>query len=271
MYEPAGQAGILGAMSGPKPVYRQIADSLRVAIADGTYAPGTQLPSERELGDQFGAARNTVRLGLGVLVGEGLIVGERGRGYFVRDRVPLTYYASRSENLLRTTPEESGDSFNSDVRDAGRAPRAEFTLKLEPASAYVAECLRLEEGASTVLRSVLRFVDGAPWSIQNTWYPMDLAEGTKIIEPFDIKEGTTRYLATLGYIQVGYWDEWVTRMPTPDESRNLELGPGTPVLVCLRTAYTAERSIRVTETIFAGDRNRIVYEIGDLSAREVDA
>jgi len=253
-----------------KPVYRQIADSLRAAIADGIYQPGTQLPSERELGDQFGAARNTVRLGLGVLVGEGLIYGERGRGYFVRDRVPLTYYASRSENLLRADAglSEQGDSFNSDVREVGRNPRADFTLKLEPASAYVAKCLKLDENASTVLRGVLRYVDDSPWSIQNTWYPMDIAEGTRIIEPFDIEEGTTRYLDSLGFKQVGYWDEWTTRMPTPEESRRLEIGPGTPVMVCYRTGFTAERPIRVTETIFAGDRNRIVYEIGDISARE---
>lgn len=255
-------------MTGPKPVYRQIADSLRAAIANGEYPPGSQLPSERELGERFEAARNTVRLGLGVLVGEGLIFGERGRGYFVRDRVPLTYYASRSENLLRRGASELGDAFNSDVRDVGRAPRSEFALKLEPASAYVAKCLGLEESASTVIRSVLRFVDDSPWSIQNTWYPMDIAENTRIIEPYDIDEGTTRYLDSLGHKQVGYWDEWTTRMPTPDEARKLEIGPGTPVLVCYRTGYTSERPIRVTETIFAGDRNRIVYEIGDLSARD---
>lgn len=97
---------------------------------------------------------------------------------------------------------------------------------------------------------------------------MDLAEGTKIIEPFDVAEGTTRYLAEMGHAQVGYWDEWTTRMPTPAEARKLELGPGTPVLVSRRTGYTDERAIRVTETIFAGDRNRVVYEIGDLTARE---
>lgn len=270
MYEPVVQAWHTGVMTGPKPVYRQVADSLRSAIADGAYPPGSQLPSERELGERFDAARNTVRLGLGVLVGEGLIFGERGRGYFVRDRVPLTYYASRSENLLRTEPglSELGDSFNSDVRDVGRAPRSDFALRLEPATPYVAKCLRLEESASTVLRSVLRYVDDSPWSIQNTWYPMDIAEGTRIIEPFDIAEGTTRYLVSLGHAQVGYWDEWTTRMPTPEESRRLALGPGTPVLVCFRTGYTAERPIRVTETIFAGDRNRIVYEIGDLAARD---
>lgn len=268
MYEPAALPGMMRDMTGPKPLYQQIADAVRAGIAAGTYPRGGQLPSERELGDEFGAARNTVRLGLGLLVSEGLIYGERGRGYFVRDQVPFTYFASRSENLMLPPPDEVGDSFNSDVRSAGRAPEAEFTLKIEPASPYVARELGLEEGDATVLRSVLRFVDGSPWSIQNTWYPMSLAGGTRLIEPSDIAEGTTRYLATLGHVQIGYWDEWTTRMPSPAESRKLELGPGTPLLICRRTGYTKEQPLRVTETVFAGDRNRIVYEIGDTSARE---
>lgn len=267
MSEPARQTWHDEGMAGPKPLYQQIADALRTEIAAGTYPPGGQLPSERELGDTFGAARNTVRLGLGLLVSEGLIFGERGRGYFVRDKVPFTYYPVRSENLLLPEPQEVGDSFNTDVREAGRAPESEFMLKIEPASPYVAKELGLDEGTSTVLRSVLRFVDGAPWSIQNTWYPMSLAAGTRLIDPTDIPEGTTRYLATLGYVQIGYWDEWTTRMPSPAESRKLELGPGTPLLICRRTGYTTEQPLRVTETIFAGDRNRIVYELGDTSAR----
>jgi adenylate kinase family enzyme len=32
------------------------------------------------------------------------------------------------------------------------------------------------------------------------------------------------------------------------------------------TNYTKERPVRLTETIFAGDRNRLVYELGDLDA-----
>jgi hypothetical protein len=34
----------------------------------------------------------------------------------------------------------------------------------------------------------------------------------------------------------------------------------------VRTAYTKERPVRLTETIFAGDRNRLVYELGQLDA-----
>jgi GntR family transcriptional regulator len=248
-----------------------IADALRAEIASGDIAPGSQLPSEREIAERFQVARNTVRLGLSALVSEGLIVSEHGRGYFVRSHEPFTYYASRSENLLFPVADQAGDSFVNDIKNAGRVPTTEFRLTIEPASGVVATRLRVEVGSSTALRSVLRFVDGTPWSIQNTWYPMDIAEGTLIMDPRDIKEGTTRYLAGLGHDQIGYWDEWTTRMPTPDESRNLQLGPGTPVLISYRTGYTAERPVRVTETVFAGDRNRVVYETGDLSARGDEA
>jgi GntR family transcriptional regulator len=257
-------------MVASKSLQDQVADALRADIASGELAAGGRLPSERELGERFGAARNTVRLGLAVLVAEGLIYSEHGRGYFVRKHEPFTYYASRSESLILPVVDEAGDSFVNDIKVAGRVPTTQFTLAIEPASATAANALRVELGSSTVLRSVLRFVDGTPWSIQNTWYPMDLAEGTRLMDPRDIAEGTTRYLAGLGHEQVGYWDEWTTRMPTPDEARKLELGPGTPVLICVRTGFTTERPVRVTETIFAGDRNRIVYETGNLAARGDD-
>jgi GntR family transcriptional regulator len=254
-------------MPKPKPLQQQIADTLRAEIASGKYRPGAHLPSERELGEEFGAARNTVRLGLAALVAEGLIVSSRGRGYFVRDFVPLTYYASRSEKLLLPDPASPVDAFVGDTRHEGREPRGEFTLRIEPAVPFVAAALKIEPESPAVIRSILRFVDGAPWSIQDTWYPMDLAKGSRLIEPFDIPEGTTRYLRERGHEQVGHWDEWTVRMPTPAEASKLELGPGTPVLICRRTGYTTKRPVRITETIFAGDRNRIVYESGDLSAR----
>jgi GntR family transcriptional regulator len=39
-----------------------------------------------------------------------------------------------------------------------------------------------------------------------------------------------------------------------------------PVLAYVCTCYTKQRPVRLTETIFAGDRNRLVYELGDLDA-----
>jgi len=68
---------------GQRPAYRQIADDLRAAIASGRYQVGDQLPAERELARQYGVAAMTVRHGLEVLRGEGVVVSTEKRGHFV--------------------------------------------------------------------------------------------------------------------------------------------------------------------------------------------
>ena len=62
---------------------------LRDRIAAGTYARGDKLPSEMELMDESGLSRSTVRHALKVLVDEGLVRTERGRGAFVADTPAL--------------------------------------------------------------------------------------------------------------------------------------------------------------------------------------
>jgi len=52
-------------------------------IKNGTWKPGHQLPTERELEEKFGIARNTLRKSLRILEAEGRITRQIGRGTFV--------------------------------------------------------------------------------------------------------------------------------------------------------------------------------------------
>lgn len=58
---------------------------LRGWLADGTFAPGDRLPSERNLAEQLGAGRTTLRLVLTRLTSEGLIRNEHGSGNYVTE------------------------------------------------------------------------------------------------------------------------------------------------------------------------------------------
>ncbi|MFJ9042380.1 GntR family transcriptional regulator [Streptomyces sp. NPDC102347] len=248
-----------------QPKYQQVADALRREIDNGTYTPGDRLPSEAELANRFDASRNTVRSGLSLLVSQGLVTSSQGLGYEVRKHEVFELNASRFENL--TFP-QNGDAYSTDVTNAGRRPHQTFRVEMTPTPEYVAERLKVEAGSRSVLRFCHRFVDDVPWSTQATHYPDWLIrEAPRLAEPGDIDEGTTRYLADRGIEQVGYADEISTRMPTPEEARLLEIGPGVPVLLWTRTGYTTERPVRCTVTTFRGDLNRMNYEIGDLSAR----
>lgn len=248
-----------------QPKYRQVADALRREIDSGAFSPGSRLPSESDLQARFAASRNTVRNGLSLLVSEGLISSSQGLGYEVRSHEVFELNASRFENL--DFP-HNGDAYNTDVTSVGRRPHQTFRVEMLPASEEIAERLKVETGSKTVLRFCHRYVDDVPWSTQATYYPAWLIEkSSRLAEPGDIEEGTTRYLAARGIEQIGYFDEIAARMPTPEEARLLEVGAGVPVLLWTRTGYSADRPIRCTITTFRGDLNRMNYEIGDLAGR----
>ena len=65
------------------PRYRRIATALVAAIEAGEYPPGSQLPGESQLAEQFQASRNTIRSALGELDGRGLVEVVHGKGRIV--------------------------------------------------------------------------------------------------------------------------------------------------------------------------------------------
>ena len=82
-------------------LYRQLAGVLREAILERTIAPGTRLPSEPELMDRHGVSRNTVRLALGVLRDEGLVITGQGRGSFAVEPPDPTMAPDNDESAER--------------------------------------------------------------------------------------------------------------------------------------------------------------------------
>ena len=68
--------------------YRWIADRIGADIAAGRLRPGERLPPQRAFARRHGIASSTAERAYGELVRRGLVVGEVGRGTFVRAAVP---------------------------------------------------------------------------------------------------------------------------------------------------------------------------------------
>jgi len=93
--------------------YRQLAGVLRTRIRNGELPPGRRMPSEKDLHDEFGLARETIRRALAVLRTEGLIEVRQGHGTFVVDAPPTAELApgdsvtsSAAMTVTRATGEE---------------------------------------------------------------------------------------------------------------------------------------------------------------------
>ncbi|TDD69406.1 GntR family transcriptional regulator [Actinomadura darangshiensis] len=101
--------------------YARITDALRQRITDGTYAPGTRLPSEAALCAEYGVARNTVRRALSALQDEGLIAVRTGVGRFAQDGAtqPRTHSEDIAANLrhqIETGHFQPGDAIPSEAQ-----------------------------------------------------------------------------------------------------------------------------------------------------------
>jgi GntR family transcriptional regulator len=243
---------------GNTPAYQRIATQLRAQIASGELAPEAQLPTEHELAEKWGVARQTVRNGIGVLVSEGLVVARRPLGHFVRRREQMTYYP-QEESREAARPEM--DVFVQQISAEGRAPTQSIDVSLVQAGPDVAGRLQIEEGTLVVARRRIRYINGQPVNINDSHFPLDTVKDSAIMSPADVKVGTNQLLADLGYPQVKATDEIFVRMPTPDQIHRLDLGPGTPVAVHYVTGYTADnRPVRCTINVLPGDLHRIVFE-----------
>jgi DNA-binding FadR family transcriptional regulator len=75
-------------MTEPRRLYEQISHQLASAIAEGKYALGQRLPSERELAQTFGVSRPTVREAIIALELDDLVEVRLGSGVYVKNRHP---------------------------------------------------------------------------------------------------------------------------------------------------------------------------------------
>ncbi|SNT61590.1 regulatory protein, gntR family [Streptosporangium subroseum] len=86
-----------------RPGYLQIADDLRDQIRRGSLAPGNPLPSTTQLAATYDASLSVVKLAVGVLRNEGLVIGQQGKGVFVRDDAAPAPPASNELTEIRAT------------------------------------------------------------------------------------------------------------------------------------------------------------------------
>ncbi len=72
----------------PKLIAHDVASDLRQRLDAGEWRATGRMPPERELAEQFGIARNTVRHAISLLQSEGLVTRQIGRGTFIRGGGP---------------------------------------------------------------------------------------------------------------------------------------------------------------------------------------
>jgi GntR family transcriptional regulator len=254
-----------------EPMYRVIADDLRRQIEADELRAGVQLKTEVELREEYGRAgtrisRTTVRDAIKLLVAQGLVETRPGQGTFVLGRNDP--FVSK----LAVDPAADGledKIYSSEVERQGRVPdETRPRVEGSPPPPASAPSLGLKGDDQVVSRHQQRSIDGTPYSMQTTYYPMKFVTekgATRLLEARDIEGGVVDYLRGLGIDQVGWRDQFILRSPDGNERTFFNLSDRVQVamLRVQRTGYDKEGNpIRVTVTIYPGDRNQFEMEAG---------
>ena len=242
-----------------KPRYREIADTLCQQVISGQLKAGDALPTEAQLGEQYGVSRVTVRQALKVLTDQQVIKSIQGRGRYVRD----------VQDALAPPAEEAqptpGPQEPVPAGPRGEAPHSAPAARLpESLSAYyevldfavvlpdetVRTALRLKSGERVYQVRRRQFIRQTPVAFEEVWLPLAL---------FPDLSYAVMQSSTYDYVEkVKHWvidrseQALQARMPSGEMAQALGIDRQRPVLEqralgFLQDGTVFEYSCRVTQ------------------------
>ncbi|MER5494178.1 GntR family transcriptional regulator [Streptomyces sp. NPDC002454] len=155
------------------------------------------------------------------------------------------------------------DAWTAEAAARGRKGTQRVVLAGEVrASGEVADLLGLDEAAEVIVRQRVILLDGEATELTDTYYPADLARGTRLAETSKIPGGAVTLLAELGYVAHAVREVVRARMPDVREQELLATGPGAPVLTLTRvTADARGVPFQVDVSVFPATAHGLSYEM----------
>ena len=241
-----------------RPADRRIAADIRARIMSGNLAPGAKLPITTQLIEQYEVANQTIQRALQILKTEGYIYGKSGQGVFVRKSTQ-----HEIDTAATLPPSSTGEPY-AWIAEASRQG-AVGTNKIVAVEevvppAKVREAFGLAEDETAVMRKRVLLFDDEPAELCWSYYPLEIAAGTALMESGRIKGGSPTLLASLGFPSREAIDLVSWRPPTEEEFVLLELPAEVPVGRTFRVVYSDnQRPIEATVMIKAGHKHSLLY------------
>ncbi len=222
------------------PLYKQIENYLRKLIESGEYNGGKFLPKEKDLANQFGVSRNTVRQGISKLVQEGLVKRTQGKGTVVI-------------NSNISTQLDEWHSFSEEMMKKG-VKLQDYSINIDwvTADSKLAEILQVEEKTLLLQLERLRGDNDGPFVYFISWFHPRLELtgeedfSRRLYEVFekDLSIFPSRSEETLKAIN-----------PNSEIAKQLNIKKKEPILFRQRKVYDAgDRIIEYNEGHYRGDK-----------------
>lgn len=251
---------------------RVIAERLWERIKAGDFETGErrpQLPKVRDLAAEFKTTRATVDRAIRQLEATGVLEVIQGSGVYIRRPVFIRrhLYATTRLEYRRSIAGEDGPSFEemTGANEVDVIPEYER----RPAPPDIAKLLQVSLDEPVLVRTFRYEVDGQPHQIARSYMRTQLADAAGLTSP-DVERkgvGTMVWLRRAG-VELGFSLGLVhSRLPTPDEARELAIPPGTSVNEPWRALYPVgadeevDAAVEVAVSVVRGDQVEYAWRV----------
>ncbi|MEV5131048.1 GntR family transcriptional regulator [Streptomyces sp. NPDC053705] len=235
--------------------YLQISEHYRKKILDGTLAPGSRVPSLREIAKDWSVSPVTASKAMTHLQAEGYVtVGGKGLATTVRDPKEVSRNGKDRAIAVRRTGR---------IYTPGEYARI-TSAEVVPAPDDIASALGLAGAEPSAIRRV-RITYGAdhqPVSASVSWYDSALAESApKLLEAERIVEGSWGYVEKqTGQLATRGQDQITTRLATEEDAVLLGLELPAAVKVSTTTLWTEDGTVVEYGVSVSGPARYSTYE-----------
>ena len=232
----------------PIPLYYQLAEQIKEQVQSGELMSGAQLPSERELSEQAGISRMTVRQAIAYLVREGVLWVKQGVGTFVSE----PKLAHDTLHLLGFTEEM--------IRQGGVAVSRVLEQRLVQPPSSVASGLHLDLQQLVVKIVRLRLAGQIPLLMETSFIPAAMSPG---LELEDLTQKSLYALLEQRYgLGLKYARQTLEATTANDyESRLFSIEPGTAMILLEGVTSTEQNQpVEYFKAVYRGDRFKFELE-----------
>ena len=142
------------------PLYQQLGNIIQEEIESGCRPAGQQIPTEKELSEQYNVSRVTVRKALAMVSELGYLERKSGKGTFV------------AEKKLQRGLSSGALSFTNMCKMIGAIPGAKTTkIALEDPTPREIELMNLEPNEKVIVLDRIRYADSKPVLLEFNKFP----------------------------------------------------------------------------------------------------
>ncbi len=231
--------------TGAKPLWSQVADTLRQRIKNDEYKVGESIPPEMQLIEDFRVSRTTIRQALEFLVNEEYIIRQRGKGTIVQKKSDVS---TSMKSSLVSLKENSID-----------AKKKLIDVRIVPADKEIADFFGVKKNKNVIQMTRCTQVNNRILAIYITYMNPNISISLKD----DFSDSFYKLLKSKNFAVTSGKEEITATISTEEDHKLFNLKEDMAIITRKKFGFSKDVPVELTFTRYIADDYMLTIELNE--------